>query len=483
MGVEKQVIRPGTGPKPTAGQNVTVHCTGFGKNRDLSQKFWSTKDPGQKPFAFKIGQGSVIKGWDEGVMGMQVGEVARLRCSPDYAYGAGGFPAWGIQPNSVLDFEIEVLSLDYFEVSQTDTADIGHKKSPLNKQAHQVEEHSQRYLEPSKIPLDHNMGLKGFAEGGIASIIAGASTHPLDLIKVRMQLQGESHIPNPSALQSYRPAFALSSAANISLPTTLEVPPLPRVGPLSIGLRIIQSEGANALFSGVSATILRQTLYSTTRMGLYDVLKHKWTDSETNNMPLARKIVAGLISGAVGAAVGNPADVAMVRMQADGRLPIEQRRNYKSVVDALGQMSKHEGVASLWRGSGLTINRAMIVTASQLATYDQAKEMILEKGLMNDGIGTHVTASFVAGFVASVASNPIDVIKTRVMNMKVEPGVEPPYKGALDCAMKTVRVEGPMALYKGPLTSSSPPGLMAKSLLDLSSHSSPYDRDIRLFKG
>ncbi|MBA0766284.1 hypothetical protein Gotri_015339 [Gossypium trilobum] len=79
MGVEKQVIRPGTGPKPTPGQTVTVHCTGYG--------------------------------WDEGVMGMQVAEVARLRCSPDYAYGAGGFPAWGIQPNSVLEFEIEVLSL------------------------------------------------------------------------------------------------------------------------------------------------------------------------------------------------------------------------------------------------------------------------------------------------------------------------------------------------------------------------------------
>lgn len=293
------------------------------------------------------------------------------------------------------------------------------------------------------------MGLKGFAEGGVASIIAGASTHPLDLIKVRMQLQGESHIPNPSSVQSYRPAFALSSTANISLPTTLEPPPPPRVGPLSIGVRIIQSEGAAALFSGVSATILRQTLYSTTRMGLYDVLKHKWTDPDTNTMPLVRKIVAGLISGAVGAAVGNPADVAMVRMQADGRLPIEQRRNYKSVVDALSQMSKQEGVASLWRGSSLTVNRAMIVTASQLASYDQAKEMILEKGLMSDGIGTHVSASFLAGFVASVASNPIDVIKTRVMNMKVEPGVEPPYKGALDCALKTVKAEGPMALYKG----------------------------------
>ena len=51
--------------------------------------------------------------------------------------------------------------------------------------------------------------------------------------------------------------------------------------------------------------------------------------------------------------------------------------------------------------------RAMIVTASQLASYDQAKEMIMEKGLMNDGIGTHVMASFVAGFVASVASYSI----------------------------------------------------------------------------
>ncbi|XP_078433065.1 FK506-binding protein 12 isoform X1 [Wolffia australiana] len=111
MGVEKQILRQGAGPRPVKGQNVTVHCTGFGKNGDLSQKFWSTKDPGQAPFSFRIGLGSVIKGWDEGVMNMQVGEVARLQCTPDYAYGAGGFPAWGIMPNSPLIFEIEVLHL------------------------------------------------------------------------------------------------------------------------------------------------------------------------------------------------------------------------------------------------------------------------------------------------------------------------------------------------------------------------------------
>lgn len=83
---------------------------GGDSRRDLNEKFWSTKDPGQKPFQFELGMGRVIKGWDEGVMSMSIGEIARLKCSPDYAYGSGGFPAWGIMPNSVLVFEIEVLS-------------------------------------------------------------------------------------------------------------------------------------------------------------------------------------------------------------------------------------------------------------------------------------------------------------------------------------------------------------------------------------
>lgn len=293
------------------------------------------------------------------------------------------------------------------------------------------------------------MGVKGFVEGGIASIIAGCSTHPLDLIKVRMQLQGEN-APKPNPVQILRPALAFGQTGTTTIHVGSTPVPQPRVGLISVGVRLVQQEGVTALFSGISATMLRQTLYSTTRMGLYEVLKNKWTDREAGGtMPLVRKIEAGLIAGGVGAAIGNPADVAMVRMQADGRLPPAQQRNYKSVVDAITRMAKQEGVTSLWRGSSLTVNRAMLVTASQLASYDQFKEMILEKGVMRDGLGTHVTASFAAGFVAAVASNPVDVIKTRVMNMKVEAGKEPPYAGALDCALKTVRAEGPLALYKG----------------------------------
>ncbi|GMH25293.1 hypothetical protein Nepgr_027136 [Nepenthes gracilis] len=299
------------------------------------------------------------------------------------------------------------------------------------------------------------MGIKGFVEGGIASIVAGCTTHPLDLLKVRMQLQGESNTAvSAPAVQQVRPALAFHAGTqkisiHAAAPVPKPHPPPPRVGLVAVGVKIVQQEGVAALFSGVSATVLRQTLYSTTRMGLYDMMKQKWTDPHSGKMPLERKIAAGMIAGGIGAAVGNPADVAMVRMQADGRLPTAQRRNYKSVVDAIVRMCKDEGVTSLWRGSSLTVNRAMLVTASQLASYDQFKETILERGWLKDGLGTHVTASFAAGFVAAVASNPVDVLKTRMMNMKVAPGESLPYSGALDCAVKTVASEGPMALYKG----------------------------------
>ena len=110
-GYQKEIIREGNGPTPVAGAMVAVHCTGYGKDSDLTKKFWSTKDPGQQIFKFVIGMGQVIKGWDEGVMTMKKGEIARIKCSPDYGYGPAGFPAWGIAPQSTLVFEIELLEV------------------------------------------------------------------------------------------------------------------------------------------------------------------------------------------------------------------------------------------------------------------------------------------------------------------------------------------------------------------------------------
>lgn len=74
------------------------------------QKFDSSFDRNQ-PLQFQVGVGQVIKGWDEGVLTMKVGEKSVLTCSPDYAYGARGFPP-AIPPNSTLVFDVELVSID-----------------------------------------------------------------------------------------------------------------------------------------------------------------------------------------------------------------------------------------------------------------------------------------------------------------------------------------------------------------------------------
>jgi peptidylprolyl isomerase len=105
----RQVIRPGTGKEVGIGSKVSVHAKGSVK--ETGYTFWSTKDPGQKPFEFPAGLGRVITGWDQGVIGMKIGEARRLEIPAVEGYGPGGFPAWKIPPNATLIFEIEVLSI------------------------------------------------------------------------------------------------------------------------------------------------------------------------------------------------------------------------------------------------------------------------------------------------------------------------------------------------------------------------------------
>ncbi|XP_066936919.1 FK506-binding protein 1-like [Clytia hemisphaerica] len=105
MGVEKTIITEGSGETPPAGSKVQVHYVGT--LMDGSQ-FDSSRDRGKKFFEFKLGAGQVIKGWDEGVATMKKNEKAVLTCSPDYAYGARGYPPV-IPPNATLKFEVELF--------------------------------------------------------------------------------------------------------------------------------------------------------------------------------------------------------------------------------------------------------------------------------------------------------------------------------------------------------------------------------------
>lgn len=105
-GLSYEDLSIGTGQAATAGQNVSVHYTGWLTD---GRKFDSSRDRGQ-PFEFPLGAGHVIRGWDEGVQGMQPGGIRRLTIPPDLGYGARG--AGGvIPPNATLVFEVELLEI------------------------------------------------------------------------------------------------------------------------------------------------------------------------------------------------------------------------------------------------------------------------------------------------------------------------------------------------------------------------------------
>lgn len=108
MGVEKEVIQAGDGESfPKAGDMLTMHYTGTLANG--GQQFDSSVSRG-KPFQFVIGIGQVIRGWDEGVQKMSLGEKATLKISSDYGYGARGAPG-AIPPHADLVFEVELLAI------------------------------------------------------------------------------------------------------------------------------------------------------------------------------------------------------------------------------------------------------------------------------------------------------------------------------------------------------------------------------------
>ena len=113
-GLQYDDVVPGTGATAQAGQSVTVHYTGWlhdpAAPNGRGKKFDSSVDRNE-PFEFDLGAGMVIRGWDEGVQGMQVGGTRVLTIPPELGYGARG--AGGvIPPNATLVFDIEVVGVE-----------------------------------------------------------------------------------------------------------------------------------------------------------------------------------------------------------------------------------------------------------------------------------------------------------------------------------------------------------------------------------
>uniref|UniRef100_A0A7S4GIE6 Uncharacterized protein n=1 Tax=Eutreptiella gymnastica TaxID=73025 RepID=A0A7S4GIE6_9EUGL len=211
---------------------------------------------------------------------------------------------------------------------------------------------------------------------------------------------------------------------------------------------IVKKEGIPGLYSGLSAAILRQITYTTTRLGLYGTIRDVITPVD-RPATVVHRVGAAVAAGAAAACVCNPVEVCLVRMQADGRLPPAEQRGYKHVGDALMRVAREEGVLTYWRGCTPTVVRAIVVSVTQVAGYDQIKAGFLSTGYFQDNIFCHLTSSVAAGFIYSLASLPFDTTKTRMQNQKPGPDGKLPYTGTFQTMTNIIRNEGAASMWKG----------------------------------
>ncbi|OBZ78051.1 Mitochondrial dicarboxylate transporter [Grifola frondosa] len=239
----------------------------------------------------------------------------------------------------------------------------------------------------------------------VAATIAASITHPLDLTKVRMQATGDKGM-----IQSLR--------------------------------KTVRTAGVRGLFDGISGTWMRQMSYSLCRFWAYD--ESKKLIGADNQSPAWKLALAGSMAGGIAGLVGNPGEIVMVRLQGDFAKPPEKRLNYKNCIDAIIRMVREEGWSSLARGVGPNVFRAVLMNASQLASYDFFKAELLKTGYFEDNINVHITASFAAGTVATTVCSPADVLKSRIMSAHGAEGTS-----TMQMIKTSMRNEGPMFMFKG----------------------------------
>ncbi|XP_065332236.1 mitochondrial uncoupling protein Bmcp [Cloeon dipterum] len=244
-----------------------------------------------------------------------------------------------------------------------------------------------------------------FVYGGFSSITAEFGTFPIDTTKTRLQLQ-------QGCGQRYR-------------------------GMLHALVNITKEEGFRALYSGMAPALLRQASYGTLKFGSYYWLQGAL--GGTGSSP-ALNVGCAVTAAVLAATVANPTDVLKVRMQAS--------TTKGSLMVNFADVWHLEGVRGLWRGVGPTAQRAAIIAAVELPVYDWVKLKLRQR--LGDTTLNHFSASLIASIGSAVASTPVDVIRTRLMNQRrLKVGVNNIYSGSLDCLVQTVKAEGVAALYKG----------------------------------
>jgi hypothetical protein len=286
-------------------------------------------------------------------------------------------------------------------------------------------------MAPSAAPRVQQMSRAEYVarELGVSSVnnalIGGVMFNPLNLARARLQLQ---HDLAPNTYRSLRHCLS----------------------------RIAAEDGMSALWRyGVKMSAFRELTYGGAQWGLYTPFKALF-GVEDDSPSMARKMGAGLLSGAVSSAFVTPVDRVMIKQFVEsGRIHpatgvfttgfyAGTAPTYVGTADLFRQILRVDGLTGLYRGWEPTVARAALITMGLTVSYDTTKELAIKWDAMHEGAALHVVASVVSGVSASVLCAPPDIVKSRIM---AAPEVYT--RGPLHCAATIVSQEGLRGLYKG----------------------------------
>jgi len=268
--------------------------------------------------------------------------------------------------------------------------------------------------------------LSPYLFGGLAAMFAETITFPVDTAKTRLQLQGQDCDKKWARLR-YR-------------------------GMLNCLVTLVREEGVASLYQGITPALVRQAVYGTIKFGLYYSAKETLSTIVEKKESAIVNLTCAIFAGSVSSAIATPTDVIKVRMQA------RATQGCGGFVKVGRDIYGLEGVRGLWRGVVPTAQRAALVAGLQLPVYDLTKQRLCASNNphLKESVVCHLISSLTAGMSAAVASNPVDVVRTRIMvqrrYLKSHPSLASSvilYRSALHCGIHTVSTEGFPALYKG----------------------------------
>ncbi|KAJ6652380.1 hypothetical protein lerEdw1_011610 [Lerista edwardsae] len=267
-----------------------------------------------------------------------------------------------------------------------------------------------------------------FLLGGVAACGACLFTNPLEVVKTRMQLQGELRAPGTYA-RHYRNVFHAF---------------------YTIG----RVDGLAALQRGLLPALVYQFSMNGIRLGTYGTMQSAGyiCTSEGRVSPL-RSTVAGALAGVLAAITSSPIYMVKTHIQAQSAAEIAVGHQYQheGMLHALTMIHKEHGVMGLWRGALSSVPRVMVGSATQLTTFSSSKQFFAHlESFPKDSWLVSLCAGMTSSFTVAVAMTPFDVASTRLYNQPVGPdGQGLVYKGLSDCLAKIVRTEGFLGVYKG----------------------------------